>query len=316
MIIRKETPADYARIADLHAQAFSHGPGQDESVLVALLRQEATFDPQLSIVAEADGDIIGHVIVTPYTFYLNNEEVRAGILAPLGVSPAWQKKGVGSKLMKAVHQTAVDLGLAFILLLGHDTYYPRFGYQTNMFGETNVEVSLPKETGENCWKLTVRKPVNSDISPLEKLWFKTHEDVPLCLKPENNLLSWISTSKEVSSLVFVSKEDVVGYIRIHKRDKNIYSILAKDRVAASQVLLHLSEMTKLPNRISLPLHPLRKEWFTGFSATEMTTTVNGWSAGMICPLGSSSSIDSYIKDAVSDKNNMGIIQWPVPFEAI
>ncbi|MCD8501885.1 MAG: hypothetical protein LRY71_09680 [Bacillaceae bacterium] len=216
--------------------------------------------------------------------------------------------------MKAVHQIAADLGFAFILLLGHETYYPRFGYQTNMFGETNVEVSLLEGEGEIGRKLTARKPMAKDIFDLEKLWLRTHKDVPLCLKPENGLCSWISTNKEVSSYVFVRDEDVVGYVRIHKRDKSVYSFLAKDREAARQVLLNLTERMELPNRICLPLHPVREDWFIGEG--EVKTTINAWSAGMICPLGSPSRIDAYIRDVLADKNNIGIIQWPVPFEAI
>ncbi|HEY8285015.1 MAG TPA: hypothetical protein VIJ28_11575 [Chloroflexota bacterium] len=63
MTIRPEAAADYAAIADLHARAFGHRTG--EALVVALLRHRGSFDPELSLVAEMDGRVVGHVLFSP-----------------------------------------------------------------------------------------------------------------------------------------------------------------------------------------------------------------------------------------------------------
>lgn len=75
MRIRPETPADYAAIAALHVRAFGDRTG--EGLVVALHRQRAAFDPELSLVAEKDGRVTGHVLFSPRHLGLLGQEVRA-----------------------------------------------------------------------------------------------------------------------------------------------------------------------------------------------------------------------------------------------
>ncbi|SDZ24324.1 Predicted N-acetyltransferase YhbS [Evansella caseinilytica] len=314
MIIRTELPADYAQIAELHGCAFTQSRSQEESVLTAVLRQEKTYDPQLALVAEVNGEIIGHVMVVPYTFQVYGEFVNGGILAPLGVKPEWQRKGVGSRLIARVHENAVKADLSFILLLGHDTYYPRFGYVTKMFGEANIDISLPLQTGLSNEEPAARKPLPQDVQKLEELWQETHRDVPLCLKPEANFLSWISTNKAVDSLVFTAKKEVIGYARVHGGTKEIKSFLAKDAQAGKQMLRKLVQSYALQDSVSLPLHPLRKNWFSPPEKTSGKTA--SWAAAMICPLDGRSAVHSYISNVGKEADNTGIIHWPVPFELV
>lgn len=121
LVIRCSASADNAAILALYPWAF---PGEDLSPLVdALLAQ-----PQgvLSLVAEQGSDIIGHIA---FTFcQLDDMALKPALLGPLAVTPSWQRKGVGTALIRAgldrVHATGRDI----TLVLGDPAYYARHGF--------------------------------------------------------------------------------------------------------------------------------------------------------------------------------------------
>ena len=120
MHIRQETPADYPVVYTLIKDAFAsaeHCDGNEQD-LAAALRQSTSFVPELSLVAEADGRIVGHIGTSTQL-----------ALVPLSVLPAFQGQGVGSALVRRGHQIARDLGYSYSVVLGSETYYPRFGYR-------------------------------------------------------------------------------------------------------------------------------------------------------------------------------------------
>lgn len=126
MIIRQETSQDYNEVYDAIKEAFKEADHRDgtEQDLVAALRKGESFIPELSLVAEADGKIAGHIMFT---------EGKVGgdtvlVLAPVSVVPEFQKQGVGSALIKEGHRIAKELGYEYSLVLGSEVYYPRFGY--------------------------------------------------------------------------------------------------------------------------------------------------------------------------------------------
>jgi len=85
MIIRPETVADYAGIADVQVRAFGHRPG--EALIVALHRQRGAFDPELSLVAEVDGRVVGHVLFSPHQMRLLGQTIPVVNLAPIAIDP-------------------------------------------------------------------------------------------------------------------------------------------------------------------------------------------------------------------------------------
>lgn len=126
MRIRKEEPKDREAVYRLVREAFASAEHTDgtEQDLVEALRQDPAFVPELSIVAEAEGEPVGHILLTEAA--VGGETVLA--LAPLSVKPAFQRQGVGMALIRAAHSTAAALGYGWSVVLGSETYYPRLGY--------------------------------------------------------------------------------------------------------------------------------------------------------------------------------------------
>jgi putative acetyltransferase len=94
--------------------------------LVARLR--SSVKPQLSLVAELDGRSVGHIFFSPVTLDRAPSCFSAAGLAPLGVTPAFQRQGIGSSLVRVGLQHGPTLGWDAIFVVGDPTYYSRFGF--------------------------------------------------------------------------------------------------------------------------------------------------------------------------------------------
>jgi putative acetyltransferase len=94
-------------------------------------RVRAAGRPRVSLVAEAEGQVVGHILFTPARVESMQGEVQCeGLaLAPLAVSPAHQGRGIGSGLTRAGLDACRRQGAPFVIVLGHPTYYPRFGFR-------------------------------------------------------------------------------------------------------------------------------------------------------------------------------------------
>jgi putative acetyltransferase len=124
--IRGEQPADYDEIAAVVSSAFGR---DDEARLVAELRKLPSFDPALSLVAIADGILVGHVLFTDITIRQpSGKALPAVALAPVAVRPERQRSGVGSRLVTAGLRACRDRGDRLVIVVGHPDYYPRFGF--------------------------------------------------------------------------------------------------------------------------------------------------------------------------------------------
>lgn len=118
----KDYPAVYAVIKSAFASA-AHADGNEQD-LVSALRQSDAFLPEMSLVAEIDGKIVGHILFTKVDI---GGSVQLA-LAPLSVLPEYQRRGFGSALIGEGHRRAQELGYAYSIVLGSETYYPRMGY--------------------------------------------------------------------------------------------------------------------------------------------------------------------------------------------
>jgi putative acetyltransferase len=147
--IRLEQPADAEAIHAVHRAAF---PTAEEAHLVDRLR--ARGHARVSLVAEADGQIVGHILFSPVTID-TPAGPRIGLgLAPLAVLPAHQNRGVGSALVRDGLAACRQQGCAFVVVLGHTGYYPRFGFRharaaglTNEYGADEAFMVLEFQAG-------------------------------------------------------------------------------------------------------------------------------------------------------------------------
>lgn len=126
MKIRTEASADNAHVYDVVKEAFDSAEHSDgsEHELVTRLRGSVAFIPELSLVAEQDGKIVGHLLFTKAE--VGGKTVLA--LAPLSVLPACQRCGVGKALIAEGHKRAAALGYQYSVVLGSSSYYPKAGY--------------------------------------------------------------------------------------------------------------------------------------------------------------------------------------------
>lgn len=129
--IRQEKENDYNFAEKVIEEAFKNEEHTDhrEHFLVAKLRKSDAFIPELSLVAELDGEIIGHILLTKI-IVKNNKTIHNSLaLAPVSVLPVFQNQGIGSRLVTESLKFAKDMGYESAVVLGHDKYYPRFGFK-------------------------------------------------------------------------------------------------------------------------------------------------------------------------------------------
>jgi putative acetyltransferase len=122
--IRPEAEADHEAIWTVNEQAFREDV---EARLVDTIRASARFVPDLSLVAEVEGEVVGHVMLS----YVDVEpgSVRVLQLGPLAVLPAHQRRGIGSALVRKALRLADERGEPLVLIEGDPRYYERFGFR-------------------------------------------------------------------------------------------------------------------------------------------------------------------------------------------
>ncbi len=148
IVVRPEQPADFAAIDAVIVAAFAAVAysDHDEQRIVARLRAADAYVPELALVADAAGAIVGHLLLTRVAIAGGGASVAALALGPLSVAPASQRQGVGSALIAAAHARARDRGFAGIVVLGPGAYNRRFGYrQLGEFGLTLPFAAHPRD---------------------------------------------------------------------------------------------------------------------------------------------------------------------------
>ncbi len=125
--IRTEVPSDIADIEALTAAAFLNAPhtSHTEHLIVNALRGSGNLI--ISLVAEVDGKIVGHVAVSPISISDGSQGWYG--LGPISVTPEYQGSGIGSQLMKQALATLRERGASGCVVLGDPQYYSRFGFK-------------------------------------------------------------------------------------------------------------------------------------------------------------------------------------------
>jgi predicted N-acetyltransferase YhbS len=154
--IRKEESKDFKEVFELIKKAFEteQMSDQQEQFLVERLRKSDAFVPELSLVAEIGNKIVGHILLTKLKIVNERKTFDSLALAPVSVLPDFQGTGIGTKLILQSHKAAKELGYKSIILLGHEKYYPKFGYKrADLFG-IELPFEVPKE---NCMAIELVK---------------------------------------------------------------------------------------------------------------------------------------------------------------
>ena len=124
MKIRPQIPADLPRICTLNDAAFAEHGGT-----AAFDQFRAERDDIVSLVAETDENLVGHVLFSPVILATPSGDIEGMGLGQLAVQPTQQRQGIGSKLTLTGIQQLREAGCPFIIVVGHATYYPRFGFE-------------------------------------------------------------------------------------------------------------------------------------------------------------------------------------------
>jgi putative acetyltransferase len=131
--IRPEREEDRAAVRAVHEAAF---PTDVEARLVDALR--AGGNALVSLVAEVQGRVVGHVLFSPVSVEPALPGVAGAGLAPVAVLPAYQRQGIGARLIESGIAACRELGLGFVVVLGDPGYYQRFGFtRAGAFGLGN-----------------------------------------------------------------------------------------------------------------------------------------------------------------------------------
>ena len=125
--IRKEKLGDVQGIEDVTVAAFLEAPHTDhtEQLIVSALRESGAL--AISLVAIENESIVGHVALSPVVISDGSSDWFG--LGPLSVSPAYQRRGIGSKLMKKAIQELKNINANGCVLLGDPQFYQRFGFR-------------------------------------------------------------------------------------------------------------------------------------------------------------------------------------------
>lgn len=145
-LVRQERRGDRAAIRRVLTAAFGR---KAEADLVDALTASTAWVPELSLVAEENRAVVGYVALTRASVRTAAGDVGLLALAPLAVAPDGQRRGIGSALVRAALQIAAARGERAVVLIGHPSYYPRFGFVpaaplglTSVFAQGEHEASF------------------------------------------------------------------------------------------------------------------------------------------------------------------------------
>lgn len=138
VIVRPETAADRPAIREVNRLAFGR---DDEANLVEALREGGHV--RISLAAEEAGRIVGHVLFGELPIETEVGTVEALALAPLAVVPERQRRGIGSLLAREGLRMCAEVGHRIVVVLGHPTFYPRFGFSADKASRLKSPFSGP-----------------------------------------------------------------------------------------------------------------------------------------------------------------------------
>lgn len=130
-MIRKETPADYREVENLTREAFwnIYRPGCTEHYVLHLFRDRPDFVPELDLVMEADGEIIGHVMYVHSAIKTDDgRTVPIMTFGPISIAPKCKRQGYGTVLLRYSMEQAKKMGAGALAITGNINFYGKSGF--------------------------------------------------------------------------------------------------------------------------------------------------------------------------------------------
>jgi len=140
MNIREEQPSDIEKIWGVNAEAFET---EAEANLVNALRSSGCA--YISLVAELKKDVVGHILFTPVELTGNEDKLKIVGLAPMAVLSQHRNQKIGSKLVESGLAYCQSLSYDAVVVLGHPSYYPKFGFEPSVKFGIKSEYEVPDE---------------------------------------------------------------------------------------------------------------------------------------------------------------------------
>ena len=118
----------------------------NEGRMIEALRKNKKFIPKLSLVAEIDSKVVGHILFFPLNIISGEKSFEVLSLAPMAVLPEYQNKRIGKKLVTEGLKKSKEMGYKAVVVLGHPTYYPKFGFELASKWNINLPIeNVPDE---------------------------------------------------------------------------------------------------------------------------------------------------------------------------
>jgi len=131
--LRPEEEKDYNSVENLTREAFwnVYTPGCDEHLLIHNIRNKKVFIKELDYVAVYNDEIIGNIVYAKAKIIGINKEYDVITFGPVSVLPAYQKKGIGKKLIEHTIAKSKEMGFNAVIIYGNPKYYERFGFKNS-----------------------------------------------------------------------------------------------------------------------------------------------------------------------------------------
>lgn len=151
MNIRQEQKEDYKQIYRLIETAFETAKVRDgdEQDYTSRLRESASYIPELALVAEHDGNLIGHIMFTKTNVTDGGQKHEVLLLSPLSVLLEHRSKGVGAALVTEGFRLARKMGYTAVFLAGDPAYYGKFGFRPTFTFGIACPDNIPKDLHGN-----------------------------------------------------------------------------------------------------------------------------------------------------------------------